>query len=217
MPLDVHIPAAAGGATNPLTLTGTGSTDAALTLSQTGTTDAKLILKTDDRTWYIGNDDTDDQLEFGTGSETVGSGTVVMTLDSTGTLLKPVGDIEFGNGAANQGFLKSGAAGDLLMRTSGTGLGISFRPNNTETATCSHNGTNGSFLFVDGTNIVFQSTNGTKIGTATTQKLAFYNSTPIVQGAAVADAAGGTTIDAEARTALNALLARIRSLGLIAT
>ena len=37
------------------------------------------------------------------------------------------------------------------------------------------------------------------------------------QGAAVADAAGGATIDAEARTALNALLSRMRTHGLIAT
>ena len=37
------------------------------------------------------------------------------------------------------------------------------------------------------------------------------------QGAAVADATGGVVIDAEARTALNALLARLRTHGLIAT
>lgn len=37
------------------------------------------------------------------------------------------------------------------------------------------------------------------------------------QEAAVADAAGGATVDAEARTALNALLARLRTHGLIAT
>lgn len=37
------------------------------------------------------------------------------------------------------------------------------------------------------------------------------------QGAAVADASGGATIDAEARTAINALLARVRAHGLIAT
>ena len=37
------------------------------------------------------------------------------------------------------------------------------------------------------------------------------------RGAAVADAAGGATIDAEARTALNALLARLRTHGLIST
>ena len=37
------------------------------------------------------------------------------------------------------------------------------------------------------------------------------------QGAAVADASGGATVDAEARTALNALLARLRTHGVIAT
>jgi hypothetical protein len=44
------------------------------------------------------------------------------------------------------------------------------------------------------------------------------NSTQVVgaQGAAVADASGGSVIDAEARTALNALLARVRTHGLIA-
>jgi hypothetical protein len=36
----------------------------------------------------------------------------------------------------------------------------------------------------DGTNVIVGSTTGTKIGTATTQKLAFYNSTPIVQPSA---------------------------------
>lgn len=45
----------------------------------------------------------------------------------------------------------------------------------------------------------------------------FYNGTPVARGAAVADAAGGATVDAEARTAINALLARIRAVNLIAT
>ena len=45
----------------------------------------------------------------------------------------------------------------------------------------------------------------------------FYGTTPTAQGTAVADASGGVVIDAEARTAINALLARIRSTGLIAT
>lgn len=37
------------------------------------------------------------------------------------------------------------------------------------------------------------------------------------QGAAVADASGGSTVDAEARTAINTLLARLRAHGMIAT
>lgn len=46
----------------------------------------------------------------------------------------------------------------------------------------------------------------------------FVNGTQVVtgQGAAVIDAAGGATVDAEARTAINTLLARVRAHGLIA-
>ncbi len=45
----------------------------------------------------------------------------------------------------------------------------------------STNPTLSGLTFADATDIVFNATTGTKIGTATTQKLAFYNSTPIVQ------------------------------------
>lgn len=76
---------------------------------------------------------------------------------------------------------------------------------------------NTALTLADAVNFVFNATTGTKIGTATTQKLAFYNSAPVVQPTAVADASGGAVQDAEARTALNALLARMRTLGLIAT
>lgn len=66
-------------------------------------------------------------------------------------------------------------------------------------------------------NLVTDTTTGTKIGTATTQKIGFYNATPIVQGSSVADAAGGATVDAEARAAINAVISRLEALGLIAT
>ena len=56
-------------------------------------------------------------------------------------------------------------------------------------------------------------TTGTKIGTATTQKLGFYNATPVVQPTAVADATDAVDVI----TQLNALLTRMRNLGLIAT
>lgn len=45
----------------------------------------------------------------------------------------------------------------------------------------------------------------------------FYGAAAAAQPAAVADAAGGATVDAEARTAINTLLARLRVIGLIAT
>ena len=65
----------------------------------------------------------------------------------------------------------------------------------------------------DAGNITVGTTTGTKIGTATTQKLGFYNKTPVVQPVAVADA----TTAVDVITQLNALLARMRDLGLIAT
>jgi hypothetical protein len=71
--------------------------------------------------------------------------------------------------------------------------------------------------WADAVNLAFGTTTGTKIGTATTQKIAFFNSTPVVQPAAQADASGGGTVDAEARTAINGLLAKLRTLGIIAT
>lgn len=71
----------------------------------------------------------------------------------------------------------------------------------------------GSLTLADATNIVVNATTGTKIGTATTQKIGFYNATPIVQGASVADATDAAT----AITQLNALISRIEATGLIAT
>jgi hypothetical protein len=76
---------------------------------------------------------------------------------------------------------------------------------------------NGGITLGDAQNIAFNTTTGTKIGTATTQKIGFWNATPVVQQSAVADASGGVVIDAEARTALNSLLAKLRTLGIIAT
>jgi hypothetical protein len=65
----------------------------------------------------------------------------------------------------------------------------------------------------DGGNVALGTTTGTKIGTATTQKLGFYNATPVVQPAAVADA----TTAVDVITQLNDLLAKLRTLGIIAT
>jgi hypothetical protein len=61
--------------------------------------------------------------------------------------------------------------------------------------------------------LILTTTTGTKIGTATTQKLGFFGATPVVQQAAVADATDAAT----AITQLNDLLAAMRTLGLIAT
>lgn len=71
----------------------------------------------------------------------------------------------------------------------------------------------GVIQVADAGNIAVGTTTGTKVGTATTQKLGFYNATPVAQPAAIADA----TDAASAITQLNALLSRMRNLGLIAS
>ena len=69
------------------------------------------------------------------------------------------------------------------------------------------------FHLADAGNIQVGTTTGTKIGTATTQKIGFYNATPVVQPAAVANA----TTAVDVITQLNDLLAKLRTLGIIAT
>ena len=70
--------------------------------------------------------------------------------------------------------------------------------------------------FLDGRNIQLGKTTGTKLGTATSQKLAFYGNTPVNQPDTVAEATGGNTIDSQSRTAIAALISRLKELGLIA-
>jgi hypothetical protein len=62
-------------------------------------------------------------------------------------------------------------------------------------------------------NIVTDTTTGTKIGTGATQKLGFWNATPVVQPTAVADATDAASVILR----LNELLARARTIGIIAT
>jgi hypothetical protein len=56
--------------------------------------------------------------------------------------------------------------------------------------------------FTDGVDFILGSTNGTKIGTATTEKLGFWNSTPVVQntGWSVTNVSSDKTFDANATT-----------------
>jgi hypothetical protein len=71
----------------------------------------------------------------------------------------------------------------------------------------------GVLQVADAGNITVGTTTGTKIGTATTQKIGFFDATPVVQPTAVADATDAVDVI----TQLNALLTRMRNLGLIAT
>jgi len=69
----------------------------------------------------------------------------------------------------------------------------------------------------DQVNIATNTGTGTTIATSASQKLGFFGAAAVQQPAAVADATGGVVEDVEARAALNALLSRLRDLGLIDT
>jgi len=57
---------------------------------------------------------------------------------------------------------------------------------------------------------------GLNIGDAATALIGFYGATPVDQPATVTDPTGGGTVDAEARTAIEAIIDRLQELGLIA-
>lgn len=105
--------------------------------------------------------------------------------------------------------------GNFIIGTekgSGGGLAraLEFRTDNTARLTI---GSGGGFTLADAQDIAVGTTTGTKIGTGTTQKIGFFNATPVVQPAAVADATDAATVI----TQLNALLSRLRTIGIIAT
>lgn len=73
-----------------------------------------------------------------------------------------------------------------------------------------------SITLLDSQNLILGTSVGTKIGTSSTQKLAFFGATPVVQQASIANPAGGVTVDAEARTAIISVLGVLDSLGFTA-
>lgn len=128
------------------------------------------------------------------------AGTVVASMNATGGLTTAANDRPItlwidgsGNSRINSsaGSMKISANGSIIM--------------------------DAPIIMGDGYNIAVNTSTGTKIGTATTQKLGFFNAAPVVQPAGVADATGGATIDAEARTAINAVISKLETLGLLAT
>ena len=83
----------------------------------------------------------------------------------------------------------------------------------------------GNLTMANAKNIVLNTTTGTKIGTSTSQKLAFYNSTPIVQPTALtsadATATDGTDVTQDLlinnmRIRIDELETKLQSLGLVA-
>lgn len=102
------------------------------------------------------------------------------------------------NPAGTQGLIPSG--GGMSLRAGGNSLEIQGAGGN-----ASLNST-GEVLINGATGTVIQSA-----------ELGLYGGPAVVQAAAIPDAAGGAVIDAQARTALNALLVAMRTLSAIAT
>ena len=91
--------------------------------------------------------------------------------------------------------------------------GIQFKRNPTGSTVFSIS-SGGTFTMADPANIAVGTTTGTKIGTATSQKLGFWNATPVVQQSAISDPTSDT---ASNNAAIDSILAVMRTLGLIAT
>lgn len=91
---------------------------------------------------------------------------------------------------------------------------IGFRDNFVSTIEAQKYKVNTDITMASGANVILNATTGTKIGTGTTQKLGFYNATPVVQPAANADTSGATLANLEIE--VNQLKALLRSIGLMA-
>lgn len=69
---------------------------------------------------------------------------------------------------------------------------------------------------LDGRNIQCSIGTGTKFGTGTTQRISVYGVAPVVQASAITAPSGGSTIDAEARTAINSIRTALTNFGITA-
>ena len=111
-------------------------------------------------------------------------------------------------GSSAQGFGTSGFAG--IFYKVDLSDAHAFRVNNIAKFTINNTQLN----VADTVNFVFSGSTGTKIGTGTLQKLAFWGVTPVVQPSHISNPSGGSVIDVEARTKINAILADLAELGL---
>ena len=105
----------------------------------------------------------------------------------------------------------SGLGGSILLATAPAGAsGTTLRSLVTRWTLNS----TGLMTIAEAGNIAVGTTTGSKIGTSNTQKIAFWNATPVVQPAANADTSGATLGDLE--TEVNQLKQLLRDVGLMA-
>jgi hypothetical protein len=116
------------------------------------------------------------------------------------------------------------STGDLNILNDTPSGNIKFAAGGSSTAQWTI-GSNGDLTAADGENIIVGTTTGTKIGTATSQKIGFWNATPIVQPTtAVAEAAfvensGGTAVNVDSTFdgyTMQQVVKALRNAGLLA-
>lgn len=121
---------------------------------------------------------------------TDGSGVTTWTTNGAGTVTS-VGGTGTVNGLTLTGTVTSSGSltlGGTLDLTSPPAIGGTAAAAGTFTALTA----NTSVTLADAVNIAVNTTTGTKIGTATSQKLAFFNSTPVIQPATTGTTTGFT-------------------------
>ncbi len=121
--------------------------------------------------------------------------------------------------SANTVFAIKSEGGQCLFQSGGTGIvPLTLQAANGQTANLLQftdlNGVVQTAVAANGRDFILDTLTGTKIGTATTQKLGFFNSAPVVQqvGASAAGIAG--IIDPAARAAIAAIQAALQPSGL---
>lgn len=67
---------------------------------------------------------------------------------------------------------------------------------------------------LDGNDIILASEHGTRIGTATEQKLGFYGVVPVAQQTAPSEPTGGAVVDVQCRSIMNAVIAELITIGI---
>jgi hypothetical protein len=141
-------------------------------------------------------------------------GTLDITTNAAGLRLYGLGNTS--NSATNTERLhistRTGNSYFISTQATGTGTARALEIRTADVARLTFEAA-GGLTIADANDIAVGTTTGTKIGTGTTQKLGFFNATPVVQQAAVADATDAASTQAR----LNDLLGRLRTLGLIAT
>jgi len=106
------------------------------------------------------------------------------------------------------------ADGDMLFAVNdgGHSQGLIWLDGDTATLNFPLGATSGGDVtMADAKNIILNTTTGTKIGTATNQKLGFFNVAPVIQASHIANSAGDDA------TAVNAILVVLENLGLTAS